>query len=48
MAAIKHAGKLINWMLAGAREELRDRLPVTSDGRIAYVSFANAVKARVP
>jgi hypothetical protein len=39
-------------MSASAREELRrrlrDHLPVSSDGRIVYESFANAVKGRVP
>ena len=45
-------GKVIDGMSAGGREELRarlrNRLPVTSDGRIVYESFANAVKGRVP
>jgi ubiquinone/menaquinone biosynthesis C-methylase UbiE len=44
-------GKLIAGMSASAREELRvrlrDYLPVWSDGRIVYESFANAVKGRV-
>jgi ubiquinone/menaquinone biosynthesis C-methylase UbiE len=44
-------GKLIAGMSASAREELRvrlrDYLPVSSDGRIVYESFANAVKGRV-
>jgi SAM-dependent methyltransferase len=45
-------GKLIAGMSASAREELRaclrDHLPISSDGRIIYQSFANAVKGRVP
>ena len=45
-------GKVIAGMSPGAREQLRVRLrehlPVTSDGRIVYESFANAVKGRVP
>jgi SAM-dependent methyltransferase len=45
-------GKVIAGMSPGAREHLRARLrehlPATSDGRIAYESFANAVKGRVP
>ncbi len=45
-------GKLIASMSASEREqlraELRDHLPSTSDGRIVYESFANAVKGRVP
>ena len=45
-------GKLIDGMTASAREELRarlrNRLPIASDGCIAYESFANAVKGRVP
>jgi SAM-dependent methyltransferase len=45
-------GKIIGRMSASAREELRarlrDHLPVSSDGRIVYESFANAVKGRVP
>jgi SAM-dependent methyltransferase len=45
-------GKIIAGMSASAREELRaclrDHLPVSSDGRIVYESFANAVKGRVP
>ena len=45
-------GKLIENMSMSAREQLRARLrehlPFTSDGRIAYESFANAVKGRVP
>ena len=45
-------GKIIAGMSAGAREELRtrlrDHLPASSDGRIVYESFANAVKGRVP
>ena len=44
-------GKLIAGISASAREELRtrlrDHLPVSSDGRIVYESFANAVKGRV-
>jgi ubiquinone/menaquinone biosynthesis C-methylase UbiE len=51
-APIGPQGKLIEGMSAGAREELRvrlrKRLPVASDGRIVYESFANAVKGRVP
>jgi SAM-dependent methyltransferase len=45
-------GKVIAGMSPGARAQLRVRLrehlPVTSDGRIVYESFANAVKGRVP
>ena len=45
-------GKLIESMSRSAREQLRthlrDRLPIDSDGRIVYESFANAVKGRVP
>lgn len=45
-------GKIIAGMSASAREELRtrlrDRLPVSPDGRIVYESFANAVKGRAP
>jgi ubiquinone/menaquinone biosynthesis C-methylase UbiE len=45
-------GKVISRMSASAREELRARLreylPVSSDGRIVYESFANAVRGRVP
>ena len=44
-------GKLIAGMSTSVREELRmrlrDHLPVSSDGRIVYESFANAVKGRV-
>lgn len=44
-------GKLIDGMSKSAREELRTsvrkRLPTSSDGRIAYEAFANAVKGRV-
>lgn len=44
-------GKLIDTMSANERERLRahlrDHLPVASDGRIIYESFANAVKGRV-
>jgi SAM-dependent methyltransferase len=45
-------GKVIAGMSPGEREQLRVRLrehlPATSDGRIVYESFANAVKGRVP
>ena len=45
-------GKLIESMSTSAREQLRthlrERLPITSDGRIVYELFANAVKGRVP
>jgi ubiquinone/menaquinone biosynthesis C-methylase UbiE len=45
-------GKIIAGMSTSEREQLRtnlrDRLPTASDGRIAYESFANAVKGRVP
>ena len=45
-------GKLIQGMSSSAREQLRTRLrehlPVASDGRIVYESFANAVKDGVP
>jgi hypothetical protein len=44
-------GKVIHEMSATARDQLRARareqLLVGSDGRIAYESFANAVKGRV-
>ena len=44
-------GKIISGMSPSRREQLRSRLreylPSTSDGRIAYVSFANAVKGSV-
>ncbi len=45
-------GKLIESMSSSEREQLRARLreylPIASDGCIAYESFANAVKGRVP
>jgi ubiquinone/menaquinone biosynthesis C-methylase UbiE len=45
-------GKLIDGMLANARDELRTRLhrrlPIAADGSVVYQSFANAVKGRVP
>lgn len=45
-------GKIIDAMSKSEREQLRsrlrDRLPIASDGRIIYESFANAVKGRVP
>ena len=44
-------GKLINGMSPETREllrtRLRDNLPITSDGRIVYEAFANAVKGQV-
>jgi ubiquinone/menaquinone biosynthesis C-methylase UbiE len=44
-------GKLIDAMSKNAREQLRtrvrERLPASSDGRIAYEAFANAIKGRV-
>jgi hypothetical protein len=44
-------GKLINGMSKDARMQLRtrvrERLPASSDGRIAYEAFTNAVKGRV-
>lgn len=44
-------GKVIAGMSASARDELRrrlsDQLPVSSDGRIVYPSFANSVRGRV-
>jgi SAM-dependent methyltransferase len=44
-------GKIIDGMSKTAREQLRtrvrERLPASSDGRIAYEAFANAVKGRV-
>jgi ubiquinone/menaquinone biosynthesis C-methylase UbiE len=44
-------GKFIHAMSPSAREQLRSRLreqlPATSDGRITYEAFANAVKGRV-
>jgi hypothetical protein len=51
-APIGPQGKLIDRMSTSEREELRTRLrgrlPITSDGRIVYESFANAVKGCVP
>ena len=51
-APIGPQGKLIAGMSAAAKEELRARLcrrlPIASDGRIVYESWANAVKGRVP
>ncbi len=51
-APIGPQGKIIAGISASAREELRtrlrDRLPISSNGGIAYESFANAVKGRVP
>jgi hypothetical protein len=45
-------GKIIAALSPNTREELRtrlrDHLPSSSDGRIAYESFANCVKGRVP
>jgi ubiquinone/menaquinone biosynthesis C-methylase UbiE len=45
-------GKLISEMSQKEKEQLRtqlrDRLPATSDGRIIYEAFANAVQGRVP
>jgi ubiquinone/menaquinone biosynthesis C-methylase UbiE len=45
-------GKVIAGLSQSAREELRarlrDHLPISGDGRIAYESFANCVKGRVP
>jgi hypothetical protein len=45
------SGKAIHDMSPAAREQVRTRvreqLVVDSDGRIAYESFANAVKGRV-
>lgn len=45
-------GKLIQGMSPSAREQLRTRLreqlPIASDGRIVFESFANAVMGRVP
>jgi SAM-dependent methyltransferase len=50
-APIGPQGKLIAGMSPAVREQLRsrlrDRLPIAADGRIAYESFANAVKGRV-
>jgi hypothetical protein len=44
-------GKAIQNMAPDAREQLRvrvrEQLPAAADGRIAYESFANAVKGRV-
>jgi SAM-dependent methyltransferase len=44
-------GKFIQSLAPAAKDELRqrlhDRLPVSPDGRIAYESFANAVKGRI-
>jgi hypothetical protein len=43
-------GKFLQGMSPGARERLRARLreqlPASPDGRIAYEAFANAVKGR--
>ena len=50
-APIGPQGKVIAGMSASAREEfrtrLRDHLLVSSNGRVEYESFANAVKGRV-
>jgi hypothetical protein len=49
---IRPQGKTIASMSASGREELRSRLrnylPVSSDGRIVYQSFASSIKARTP
>lgn len=45
-------GKVIAGMSAREKEQfrsrLRERLPIGPDGSVAYVSFANAVRGRVP
>ena len=50
-APIGPQGKLIEGMSASVKEELRkrlrERLPIASNGRIVYESFANAVRGRV-
>ena len=51
VAPIGPQGKIIAGLSASAREELRkrlrDHLPISSDGRVIYGSFANSVKGRV-
>jgi hypothetical protein len=46
------SGQLISALSPGELEQLkaqlRKQLPIAADGRIAYESFANAVKGRVP
>jgi SAM-dependent methyltransferase len=46
------SGQLISALSPGELEQLkrqlREQLPIAADGRIAYESFANAVKGRVP
>jgi len=46
------AGQLISTMspdeIGQLKAQLRKQLPIAADGRIAYESFANAVKGRVP
>ena len=45
-------GKHINSMSTNQKQQLRsrlkDQLPIASDGRITYASFANAVRGQVP
>ena len=46
------SGQLISALspdeLEQLKRQLREQLPIAADGRIAYESFANAVKGRVP
>jgi ubiquinone/menaquinone biosynthesis C-methylase UbiE len=46
------SGQMISTMSPSEKEQLkarlREQLPIAPDGRIAYESFANAVKGRVP
>jgi hypothetical protein len=46
------SGQLISALSPGELEQLkaqlRKQLPIAADGRIAYESFAKAVKGRVP
>jgi SAM-dependent methyltransferase len=52
MVPVGPRGQLIRSMSAETKERLkarlREQLPIGADGRIAYESFANAVKGRVP
>jgi hypothetical protein len=51
IAPIGPQGKLIEGMSASVKEELRkrlrERLPIASNGRVVYESFANAVRGWV-
>jgi ubiquinone/menaquinone biosynthesis C-methylase UbiE len=49
---VGRSGKALSELTPSAREQLkmrlRERLPITADGSIAYEAFANAVKGVVP